>query len=164
MYQITVPVLIRSISNLTGILKKAEEYSKNNSISEEEMLNKSLAPDMFNLTRQIQIVSDVAKGCASRLAGQEPPSFEDNETSFSELYTRLEKTLEHLNNFDSNQIDGTEDNTITLKLPNLEVSFSGLEFAMNFAMPNFYFHMTTAYAILRNSGMELSKFDYLGKP
>ena len=164
MFQITVPVFINTIDNVAAFLKKGEEYSKTNDISEEEFLRKSLAPDMFNLTQQIQTVSDIAKGGASRLAGQEAPTYEDNETSFTELYERLDKTVEYLNTFSPDQIDGSEENIITLKLPNREIKFPGLIFALNFAIPNFYFHATSAYGILRHSGVDLTKIDFLGKP
>lgn len=164
MYRVSVPVFLRMLDNLTAFLKKGEAFAKESDINEEEFLGGSLAPDMFNLTRQIQIVSDVSKGCVSRLAGQEIPSYEDNEKTFAELYARIDKTREHLNSFTPDQIDNTEEKTITLKLPDREISFPGLFFLTSFALPNFYFHVTTAYNILRHSGVEIGKMDFLGNP
>lgn len=164
MYSITVPCFIRMLGNLSAFLKKGEEYAKGTGIDEAEFLGKSLAPEMFNLTRQVQTVSDVAKGCAARLAGKEIPSYEDNEKTFVELYARIDKTVEYLESFTPEHIDGTEENNINIKLPDRELNLPGQSFVLNFATPNFYFHTTMAYAILRNAGVDVGKMDYIGGP
>jgi hypothetical protein len=111
----------------------------------------------------VQIASDTAKGCAARLAGQEPPKFEDNESTFPELLARTDKTVAFLKTFKPGQIDGTEDKTIHLKIGGESLTFKGMPYLLNFVLPNFYFHVTTAYDILRHNGVELGKKDYLGK-
>lgn len=114
------------------------------------------------MKRQVQIASDVAKGAVSRLAGQEPPKFEDVENSFPELIERVDKTLAHINSFTASQIDGSEDNTILLPRHDRTSTFTGLTYVTDFVLPNVYFHVTTTYAILRHNGLEIGKKDYLG--
>lgn len=164
MYQVSVPVFIRMLNNLSNLLKKGEEYAEAKNIAPEVIINSRLYPNMFPLSRQIQIASDAAKGCGARLAGQKPPSYEDNEKTFPELYERINKTISFLDTLTPEQIDGSEERTIELKLPKYEVTFTGLLFLLHFSMPQFYFHVTTAYDILRHNGVELGKLDYLGKP
>jgi hypothetical protein len=118
---------------------------------------------MFPLTRQVQIATDNAKGCVSRLAGIDPPRYEDSEASFAELLGRIEKTIAFVKSIAPEVIDGSEGRTITLKVRDQTIVFTGLAYLLNFAQPNFYFHVATAYDILRHNGVELGKTDFLGK-
>lgn len=162
MYQASVPVLIRGLNNLAVILNKGIAHAEAKNIAPEVFLQARLAPDMFPLVRQVQSVSDIAKGCAARLAGIEVPSYADTETTFPELQERIAKTVTFLESIASEQIDGSEERAITLKIRSHEIHFIGQGYLLAFAMPNFYFHLTTAYDILRHNGVELGKMDYLG--
>ncbi|ATG89725.1 DUF1993 family protein [Methylomonas koyamae] len=162
MYAITVTPIVRNLTQLRQILEKAELYAESKKIDPSVLVNARLFPDMYLLKRQVQIASDVAKGAVSRLAGQEPPKFEDVENSFPELIERIDKTLAHINSFNANQIDGTEDNTILLPRHDRTSTFTGLSYLTDFVLPNVYFHVTTTYAILRHNGLEIGKKDYLG--
>lgn len=163
MYQASVPVFTRMLDNLATILEKAAAHAEAKKIDPAVFINDRLYPDMLPLGRQIMIASDTAKGGAARLAGVEPPSYEDNETSFPELIERLRKTIAYLNTLKPGQIDGSEKKTITLKARNDTLTFEGMTFLLNRALPNLYFHVSTAYAILRHNGLDIGKKDYLGK-
>ena len=163
MYQASVPVFTRMLDNLATILEKAAAHAEAKKIDPAVFINDRLYPDMLPLGRQIMIASDTAKGGAARLAGVEPPSYEDNETSFPELIERLRKTIAYLNTLKPAQIDGSEKKTITLKTRNDTLTFEGMTFLLNRALPNLYFHVSTAYAILRHNGVDIGKKDYLGK-
>jgi hypothetical protein len=163
MYQASVPTFIRMLGNLSAILEKAEKYASEKKIDLAVFVNARLAPDMFPLSRQIQIASDGVKGCAARLAGIEVPSWPDTETTFPELQARIKKTMDFLKSVSASQIDGSEDRTVTLKLRGKDVSFKGLPYLFGFVIPNFYFHVSAAYAILRHNGVEIGKMDFLGK-
>jgi len=163
MYQASLPVLKRMLVNLADILKKAAAHAEVKKIDPAVLITSRLYPDMFALARQVQIASDTAKGCAARLAGSEIPKYEDNEATFPELVTRIEKTIAFLDTFKPEQIDGTEDKSVTLKMRSGDLNFTGLSYLLNFVMPNFYFHATTAYDILRHNGVEVGKNDFLGK-
>ena len=163
-YDASIAPMIRGLGNLSAILDKAVAQAKSEDRDLNSLLEARLAPDMFPLTRQVQVVSDTAKGCASRLAGQEPPSFPDEEKTFPELQQRIAKTVDYLKTFRPEQFDGAEARTVTLKFPQGSMTFSGRDFLVGFAIPNFYFHITAAYAILRHSGIAVGKMDYLGPP
>ncbi len=163
MHQASVPVFMRTLNNLTVVLDKGAVYATAKKIDPVVLLNSRLFPDMFAFARQVQIVTDNAKGCVSRLAGLEPPKYEDNEASFPELKARIEKTLAYLKTFTPAQIDGTEEKTITLKLGKETMTFQGLPYLLNLVLPNIYFHATTAYNILRHNGVDVGKNDFLGK-
>jgi len=163
LYTASVPVLVRALSNLSGVLDKAVAHAEARKIDPAVLLNSRLYPDMFALVRQVQIASDNAKGGAARLAGVQPPKYEDNEASFAELQARLEKTIAYLNTFTPEQIDGSEEREVVLTLRSGELKFVGLNYLLGYLLPNFFFHMTTAYAILRHNGVELGKRDFLGK-
>jgi hypothetical protein len=137
-------------------------YAEVKKIDPAVLVNARLYPDMYPLSRQVQIATDVAKAAASRLAGQEPPKFEDNETTFPELLARVDKTLDLLKSFTPDQIDGSEDKTILLPRHDRTSTFTGLAYLTDFVLPNVYFHVTTAYAILRHNGVEIGKKDFLG--
>jgi len=162
MYQASVPVFIRGLGNLSAILDKAATHAEAKKIDPSVFINARLAPDMYPLSRQVQIASDVAKGCAARLAGIEVPSYEDSETTFPELQARIAKTMAFLQSVSPSQIDGSEQRPISLKLRGKEVSFLGQPYLLSFVLPNFYFHLTTAYAILRHNGLEIGKQDFIG--
>jgi len=162
MYQASVPIFTRILNNLSAILQKAAEYAEARKIDPAVLINSRLYPDMFAFARQVQIATDTAKGAASRLAGLEPPKYEDNEASLPELDARIRKTVAFLEGFTPTQIDGSEERVITLKSHDKEVSYPGLYYLMNSALPNFFFHVTTAYDILRHNGVEIGKKDFLG--
>lgn len=162
MYQASVPALIRGLNNLSAILDKAAADAAARHIAPEVLLNARLAPDMFALTRQVQIASDSAKGCAARLAGVDVPSYADDEASFADLQQRIAKTVAFLQGFNAAQIDGSETREVVLKVRGDEIRFSGQNYLLGFVLPNFYFHLTAAYAILRHNGVALGKMDYLG--
>ncbi|MGL6223871.1 MAG: DUF1993 domain-containing protein [Steroidobacteraceae bacterium] len=162
MYRATVPVFARALRNLIAVLQKGEASATARKIDPAVILSYRLAPDMFPLTRQVQIATDMAKGCVSRLAGVEIPAYEDQEATFGELIARLEKCIAYLESFKPGQIDGTEDKTITLKRPTGDVSYPGLQYALEYVTPNVYFHCTSAYAILRHCGVDVGKKDFIG--
>jgi len=164
MYQASVPVLIRGLTNLQTIIGKAQAHAAEKQIDPTVLTGARLFPDMLPLARQIHIVTDTAKGCAARLADVEAPKFEDVEVTFDELHTRIQKTIDYLVAFKPEQIDGTEARNVTLKMRTGPVEYTGLNYLLTFVMPNFYFHITTTYAILRHNGVELGKLDYLGQP
>jgi len=163
MYQASVPVFVHMLANLAALLEKAAAHAEAKKIDPAVLINSRLYPDMFPLARQVQIATDGAKGCVARLAGLEPPRYEDNEATFPELIARLRKTVDYLNTFKPEQIDGSEDKTIVMKFRDTSRTFVGLPYLLTYAHPNFYFHVTTAYAILRHNGVEVGKQDYLGK-
>ena len=162
MYQASVPVLIRGLTNLQAILGKAEAHAAEKQIDPSVFTTARLAPDMLPLTRQVYIATDTAKGCAARLANVEAPKYEDVEQTFDELHARLQKTIDYLKEFNAQQIDGSEERVITLKMRLGPIEFSGMSYLLGFVLPNFFFHVTTAYDILRHNGVELGKLDYLG--
>lgn len=163
MYQVCVPVLVRALDNLSGVLAKGAAHAAERNIAPEVLLNTRITPDMFPLIRQVQIATDMAKGAAARLAGVEPPKMEDNETSFDELQARIAHVVGLLQAFAPAQIDGSEDRKVVLKSRAGEIEFRGQDYLLNFVLPNVYFHCTTAYAILRGVGVVLGKSDFIGK-
>jgi len=153
---------VKMLNNLSAILDKAEAYSETRKFDVANLLGARLAVDQFNFTRQVQMVCDVAKTFAARLSGQEVPRDEDTETTLPQLQARIQKTVQYLQTFKAEDFKGWEDRQITN--PRREGKFiSGFEFFMHAAVPNFYFHMTTAYSILRHNGLEIGKKDYLGE-
>ena len=162
MYEASTPVFIRMLKNLAAILAKGATYAEAKKIEPTVLINSRLYPDMFSLARQIQIASDAAKGCGARLAARETPKFEDNEATFPELLTRIDKTIAYLETLKPEQINGSEQRTITLQIRNNTLTFLGMPFLLNFALPNVYFHVTTAYDILRHCGVEIGKQDFIG--
>lgn len=166
MHNASVGVYLKLLGNLNNILDKAEKWVAERKIEPSAILQARLSPDMFTFTRQIQIATDMAKGTAARLAGQEPPRFEDTETSFGELKARVAKTVAYLQGLDAASFNGCESRTITLKLgppgAQQEFKFVGLEYLHGFGTPNVYFHYSMAYALLRHNGLALGKPDYIG--
>jgi len=162
MYAASVPVFVRTLGNLSAILKKAEADATARGYDPTILVNARLAPDMLPLARQVQIASDSAKGCVARLAGIDAPVMADNETTIAELVERVAKTGAFLHTVQAAQIDGSEEREIALKMRGNEVKFQGQPFLLHFALANFFFHTTTAYAILRHNGVALGKSDFLG--
>lgn len=163
MYRASVPPIVRSLTNLRTILEKAAAHAEARKIDPSVLLNMRLYPDMLPMSRQVQIATDNAKGVASRLAGMEPPKYEDNESTFPELVARIDKTLAYLGTFEPEQIDGSEERTITLPRRDTTLTIAGTPYLLEYVLPNFYFHVTIAYAILRHCGVEIGKQDFLGK-
>ena len=163
MYQASIPVCIRALTNLDNVLRKGETFVKEKKVDESVLLTSRLAVDMLPLTNQVQIASDVSKGVGARLSGGESPKYEDNEQSFTELYARIHKTVEYISGIKPEQIDGSENNTIVLNLPDTELKFTGIDYLLGFALPNLAFHVSTAYNILRHNGVDIGKRDYLGE-
>lgn len=161
MHAVSAPVFARMLRNLSAILTKAEAHAKSKGADPATLLNARLAPDMFPLTKQIQIATDHAKGCVARLAGDTPETLEDNETTFVDLQARIARVLAIVDRYSANQFDGSETREITIKIPHGELKFTGLDYVTQWAMPNFYFHLVTAYDILRANGVELGKRDFL---
>ena len=163
MYQASVPVFVKTLGNLAAILDKAASFAAAKKVDQSVLLGYRLAPDMLNLARQVQIATDHAKGTSARLAGMEPPSFEDTEASFAELKARIDKVIAFLGTLKPAQIDGSEEREITLKIGANTRTYKGQPYLLHFALPNFLFHVTTAYGILRHCGVELGKKDYIGQ-
>lgn len=162
MYQSSVPVFIRQLTNLSNILTKAAAHSEAKKIDPTVLITSRLFPDMFPLSRQVQIACDSVKAGAARLAEIEIPSHEDTETTFAELQERIAKTIAFLQNIKAEQIDGKEELKISYTQRNRESNFIGQPYLLHYVMPNLYFHITAAYAILRHNGVEVGKKDYLG--
>jgi uncharacterized protein len=162
MYQASVPVFQRMLGALDKILDKAAAHAEERKIEPTVLIGARLYPDMFPLSRQVQIATDHAKGASARLAGVAVPSFEDAEKMFPELKARIGKTLSFIATLKAAQIDGSEGRDISLKAGPRELSFKGQDYLLFFALPNFYFHTTTAYGILRHNGVGIGKPDFLG--
>jgi hypothetical protein len=163
MYQASIPAFVRMLGNLSAILDKAAAHAEAKKIDPAVFINARLSPDMFPLSRQVQIATDMAKGCAARLAGIEVPRYEDNETTFAELQARIDKTKAFIQSVNASQIDGSEERQITLKFGSRELSFLGQPYLLDFVLPNFHFHLSMTYAILRHNGVEIGKKDYIGE-
>jgi len=164
MYQASAPRFVNTLKNLSAILDKAQAHAEGRKIDPAALLNFRLYPDMFPMKRQVQVACDTAKAAVARLAGVEVPRHEDNEETFGELKARIAKTIEFIQTLKPAQIDGSEEKNIHLKLGGREVDFKGMQYLLGQALPNFYFHVTTAYDILRHNGVELAKRDYIGTP
>jgi uncharacterized protein len=162
MYQASVPQFIKMLGNLRSILEKAAAHAAAKKIDESVLVNARLYPDMLPLTGQVQIATDFARGTTARLAGAEPPKVEDNEKSFAELMARVDSAIAYVRTIPQGQIDGSETRQITRTIRGTTRTFSGIEYLTQFALPNFYFHIATAYAILRHNGVEIGKLDFLG--
>ena len=162
MYQASVPVFVRALSNLSHVLKKGEEHAKSKSVADETLLQTRLIPDMLPLIKQIQIGCDMVTRATARLAGAEPQAFEDNETTLDQAYSRIDRAIEYINSFNPEQIDGSEANTVVLKMRTGEMTFDGQTYLLHFVIPNLFFHCTTAYNILREAGTDIGKMDFIG--
>ena len=163
MYQASAATFIHKLSNLAAILEKAAAHAEAKGFDGRVLVNSRLFPDMLPLSSQIQIATDGVKGGVARLAGQQPPKYEDNEGTLPELVERVRKTIAYIKTFTPEQIDGSEERAITLQVGKHTLHFAGLPYLLDFVTPNFYFHITTAYNILRHNGVEIGKRDYLGE-
>ena len=162
MYQASVPAFLQLLTSLAAILDKAEVFAAERKIDPAVLLNYRLAPDMFPLSRQVQIAADHAKGCCARLAGREVPKWADDEASFADLRARIARTLAFVQGFEPSDLDGSEERDIALTVGGQPMRFKGQHYLVNFVLPNFYFHATAAYAILRHAGLRIGKRDFMG--
>jgi hypothetical protein len=164
MHSASAPVFVRMLTNMHVWIDKAAAHAAARKFDPANYLGLRLAPDMLPLTRQVQIASDGAKGCMARLAGVEVPKWEDNEVTVADLRARIQKTIDYVKSFEPSQIDGSDTRPITIPVRSGDpLQFTGESYLKHFALPNFYFHATTAYALLRHAGVELGKSDYLGR-
>lgn len=165
MHQASIPILRRTLTNLIAILKKGEAHAEARGIDPSILVNSRLYPDMFPLSKQIQIASDISRRGTARLAGVEAPVMEDSETTFAELIDRLQASLDYLATFSADQINGSETKEVQVPIGRGEsITMQGWPFLQFFVLPNVYFHVTTAYDILRHNGVEVGKRDFLGSP
>ena len=163
MHQASVPVFVRALGNLAHVLKKGEQRAQSKNVSDEVLLQTRLVTDMLPLIKQIQIACDMGTRGAARLAGVEPQSFEDNETTLAQAYSRIENSIDYIKGFTPEQLDGSETRAIHLKMRNGELNFDGQTYLLDFLIPNLFFHCTTAYNILREAGTEIGKMDFIGQ-
>ena len=161
MFDATILPLVHTLKSLSHILKKGEEYADAKKIEHSVLLNARLFPDMFPLTRQIQIATDMSKGAAARLAGVEIPAYEDDETTFEQLQARIAKTIAFIESIEPAQLTDAQTRDITITVRKIELKFTGQDYLLKWVMPNVYFHVTTTYNILRHNGVELGKPDFL---
>jgi hypothetical protein len=162
MYSLSAPVFIRMLGNLSAVLDKGAAHAAARKIEPAVLVNARLFPDMFPLSAQVRIAGDFAKGAVARLTGAEPPKYDDNEASFEDLKARIARTVAYVEGFSPEQFDGADRRTVTIRMRGEERSFDGLTYLANIVLPNFYFHVTTAYDILRHNGVELGKKDFVG--
>jgi hypothetical protein len=163
MYQASIPPFIRALTNLADVLQKGADHCEARKIDPAVLVNARLFPDMFPLSKQVQIASDAAKGGAARLAQAQPPAFEDNETTFAQLIERAKKTIAYLETLKPEQIDGSEERTVSWQTRTATKTMQGQPYLLLHVLPNIHFHVTTAYNILRHNGVEIGKQDFLGK-
>ena len=164
MYQASAPRFARLLRNLSAILAKAQAHAEAKKLDAAALTGYRLFPDMFPLTRQVQIACDTAKGAVARLAGVDIPKHEDTEQTFAELKARIARTLDFVESVSAAKIDGSDEKEIVLQMRSGERRFKGMQYLLGHAYPNFYFHVTTAYNILRHNGVEVGKQDFIGKP
>jgi hypothetical protein len=164
MYQASAPRFANTLKNLSAILDKAQAHADGRKLDPKVFTSARLFPDMFSMARQVQAACDTAKGAVARLAGVAVPAHEDTEQTFEELKARIAKTIAFIQTVQPAQIDGSEEREVVLKFRSGEVTFKGMQYLLGHALPNFYFHVTTAYNILRHNGVEVGKRDYIGTP
>jgi len=162
LYDFTVPALVRALTNLSHQLEKAHKFAAQKKVDFEAFAQARLIADMRPLTAQIQIATDNAKGAVARLTGVDAPKYEDNEKTYEELQERIAKTLDFVNSVKREQFEGAERREVVLKFPQVTLTFTGQDYVTKFLLPNFYFHVTMAYALLRKNGVELGKPDFMG--
>jgi hypothetical protein len=162
MYSLSAPLFVRMLGNLSTVLDKGAAHAAARKIDPAVLVNARLFPDMFPLSSQVRIAGDFAKGAVARLAGNEPPKYEDTEATFDELKARIAKTVAYVEQFEPAQFDGAETRSVTIRLRGEDRSFDGRTYLANIVLPNFFFHVTTAYDILRHNGVELGKRDFVG--
>ena len=164
MYKSSAPIFVQFLTSLSGVLDKAQTFSDARKLDQATLLGLRTYPDMFPLSRQVEQVCTHAVRCMARLAGQEPAAYEGTDTTIADLKKRIAWAIEQVKSHKAGAIDGSEDREIVFKMARGEMKFTGQQFLLNFTLPNFYFHATTAYNILRNIGVELGKRDFMGTP
>jgi hypothetical protein len=164
MHQASAPVFLRALDNLRHVLQKGEAFAVEKSFEPDLLLQQRLIVDMLPLVRQVQIATDMAKNGSFRLAGIDPPKFEDDETTFAQLYARIDRAVALIRELKPEQIDGSETRAITLQMRTGEMHFDGQTYLLDFVIPNLFFHCTTAYALLREAGVPIGKMDFMGAP
>jgi hypothetical protein len=164
MYQASVPVFVRALTNLRAVLQKGEAFAGEKGFAPEVLVQTRLIADMLPLVRQVQIATDMAKNGACRLAGIDPPKFEDDETTYAQLYARIDRAIEVIQGVSAAQLDGSETRAITLPMRTGEMKFEGQSYLLDFVIPNLFFHCTTSYVILREAGVPIGKMDFMGAP
>ncbi len=162
MYQISVPIFVRHLNGLAGCMKKAQALYADKKYDETTLVSYRFFPDMFSFARQVQAATDHARNCVAALAGVQAPAYEMNEKSLGDLIGRVEKSIAFLDSVKREQVDGSEDKSLTIKVMGKDVNFKGLDLLQNRSLPNFYFHCTTAYDIIRHNGIEIGKRDFMG--
>jgi uncharacterized protein len=162
MYAMSVPVFVKSLGSLSAILDKAAAHAEARKIDPTVLLAARLYPDMFALTKQVQVACDFAKGSVARLAGQEPPKYDDTETTIDDLKARIARTITFVQGFSESQLEGSETREVSLKIRDQVLTYKGYPYLAHIALPNFFFHAVTAYDILRHNGVELGKRDFIG--
>jgi hypothetical protein len=162
MHSMSVPVFAKTLGNLSAILDKAAAHAEAKKIDPAVLLAARLYPDMFPLTKQVQVACDFAKGTVARLAGEEPPKYDDTETTIEALKARIARTVDYVQGFQAARFAGAEERDVQMKIRDQTLSFKGLPYLAHVALPNFFFHATTAYDILRHNGVELGKRDFIG--
>ena len=162
MHEISVPIFIRRLSGLSGCLKKAQALYAEKKYDEATLMNYRFYPDMFSFARQVQQATDHARNCTALLAGVEAPKMENTEKSLADLAARVDNTIAWLKTINAGQVDGSEGKNVTVKMPDRELKFTGMDLLQHRSLPNFYFHCTTAYDILRHNGVDLGKRDFMG--
>ena len=163
LYDVSIPSLTLGLTNLSAILDKAAAHAEAKKVEPKVLADSRIIADMFPLKRQVQIACDTAKGAAARLAGVEIPKHEDTENTFEELKARIAKTLAFIGSVKPEQVNAAEAREIVLEFPRITLKFTGRDYVTKYVFPNFYFHLTTAYAILRKNGVDIGKGDFLGK-
>jgi hypothetical protein len=163
MHSASVPVFVKMLGNLLTWLDKAQAHAEARRFDPVQYLSLKLAPDMLPLTRQIQIATDAAKGCAARLAGHEVPKWADDESTLDQLRERVRRTIDYVQSVPAAAFEGSETREVVLQLRAGELRYQGEDYLRHFALPNFYFHVTTTYALLRQAGVEIGKRDFLGQ-
>lgn len=161
-YDFSIGICLKRLAILKTLVQKGADFAEEKGFPESNLVNARLAPDMFSLPTQVQIACDMTKGAVFRLTGTEAPTFADDETTFDELIARIDKTIEFATSVDRSAFDGTEDKVVDFKAGPLELKLKGSDYVSQLVLPNVFFHLTTAYNILRHNGVELGKFDFLG--
>ncbi|HEY0943322.1 MAG TPA: DUF1993 domain-containing protein [Steroidobacter sp.] len=162
LYEVTIPTFLLTLGSLKAVLEKAVAHAEARKFDPNVFVSMRLYPDMLPFNRQVQIATDAAKGAAARLSNTEAPKFEDNETTMAELIARIVKTIDYLQSFKPEQFTGDDSRVINVKTPRISFDFKAADFVRHWALPNFFFHVTTAYAMLRHGGVQLGKADFLG--
>jgi hypothetical protein len=164
MHQASVPVFLRALDNLRHVLRKGEAFAIEKGFEPDLLLQQRLIVDMLPLVRQVQIATDMAKNGSFRLAGIDPPKFEDDETTFAQLHARIDRASTLIGELEPGRIDGSEARAITLQMRTGEMQFDGQSYLLDFVIPNLFFHCTTTYALLREAGVPIGKMDFMGAP